>query len=379
MRCIAFLLVLPWLTTVSLAQQQAFVYLDYAENTLNGGQALPAYQDILLVGAVSEQMNMVEVQILPKGEPYAEPLYRTRWKNPPDTQPEMFKIALDYQLRPGKTYDFKFQYYSILTDRERADLIRLVLNQLSEVIYDATEAQKLGIGKAPTALIPRLNATVLNQLKRYRPQTEVPWEGFSDLVVQKLNDLEALESLDSLNDIRQEIYEQRRTELLRSLEDVVQREALQYVDQPMALLVDARYVSGVRVQRSNSTFGLSAGYVWVYLEGQLDDDLRIDAAPYVGLSFSPSNPEAAPFLRKGSLHAGFFLTRLKRHPRKEYTGPAFDRPIYLGLDYKIYRWLRFSAGGVLLQEDNMNGEQPLLIRPFVGLGMRFQVGASIEE
>ncbi len=379
MKRIVFLLILPWLTITSLAQQQTFVYLDYAENSLNGGQALPAYQNILLIGATNQQTNMVEVQVLPKGEPYADPLYRTRWKNPPDTDPEMFRIVLDYQLRPGKTYDFKFQYYKILSDRERADLIRLILNRLSEVIYDATEAQKLGLGQKPTALIPRLNATVLNEFKRYRPQTEIPWEGFSDLVVQKLNDLEALQSLDSLQNIQQEIYDKRRSELLRSLDDVVRREALQYIDQPMALLVDARYVSGVRVQRSNATFGLSTGYVWVYLEGQLDNKLRVDAAPYIGVSFSPGNPEAAPFLQRSSVHAGFFLTRLERHPTRDFTGPVFDRPIYLGLDYKIYRWLRFSAGGVLLQEDNVSGQRPISIQPFAGLGIRLHVGASIED
>lgn len=371
---------LLWFTLSLCAQQKAFVFLNYEENTLNDGQPLPAYQDIAIVGGVAEAVNMVELQILPYDKPNATPLYRTRWKNPPDTKPELFTIALGYQLRPNKLYDFKFQYFSILNEQERADLIRLILNKLGEVIYDATEAQRLGVGQPSDALIKRLNQTVLNELKIYRPQTELPWEGFSDLVVQKIADLETLRSLDSLQNAKKETLEKRRKELVASLEDVVQREAVQYVDQPMALLIDARYVEDVKIKQSPATFGLSAGYVWVYVDGAVDNkDFVLDAAPYIGLSVSLSNPDVSNALRRGSLHAGFFLTNLKRHPTKLYSGPVFDKPIYIGLDYKLYKWVRLSLGGVLIQEKSGKEHKPVLMKPFAGLGVRLRIGATLDE
>ncbi len=71
---------------------------------------------------------------------------------------------------------------------------------------------------------------------------------------------------------------------------------------------------------------------------------------------------------------GFYFQDFDNDQGVKATGPIFGKPVYAGFGYKVYEFIRISAGVAFLQnEADGNGtpaldiDDGLYLRPFVGI------------
>lgn len=147
----------------------------------------------------------------------------------------------------------------------------------------------------------------------------------------------------------------------------------------------SRHVDDQETEKRRGAFSINAGYGGVYLGGDLDD-FSYGNAPYLGLSFPMANSTLAPkFLRNSSLTIGAFLQDFEDGDGNKVTGFVVGRPIYLGLDYKLFEFIRFNAGATFLEKEKIAGpDDPdlissLLVRPFIGLSAKVDLSVSLGK
>ena len=87
-------------------------------------------------------------------------------------------------------------------------------------------------------------------------------------------------------------------------------------------------------------------------------------------------------MSKMSVSTGIFLTDVKDQNDRKYTGAYISKPIYLGLGYKVFDFVRINAGAVMLDKDNNPNNTGLRtsdvrIQPFVGISADFSLWLGV--
>lgn len=148
---------------------------------------------------------------------------------------------------------------------------------------------------------------------------------------------------------------QRQGVLLERIEDlknIICTEVLDLMNTPWSKLTISRFVDDYETEQKKGTFSVSLGYEGVYLDGKLDN-LSYGSSLYAGLAFPLSNSTIAPkFLRNSSVVLGVFFNDFEDQSGNKVGGLIFDKPFYLGLDYKLFEFVRFNAGAVALEKSS---------------------------
>ena len=80
---------------------------------------------------------------------------------------------------------------------------------------------------------------------------------------------------------------------------------------------------------------------------------------------------------------GVFTKNLEGDGGKEISGPLVGRPFYLGLDYKLFQFVRFNAGGAVLEEPELagmdNSNKRIFVQPFIGLSAKINLSLSLDK
>ena len=101
--------------------------------------------------------------------------------------------------------------------------------------------------------------------------------------------------------------------------------------------------------------------------------------------FPLANSTLAPkFLRNSSLTLGAFLQDFEDTDGNKVTGFLVGTPTYLGLDYKLFEFIRFNAGATFLEKEKVGQmsddiTSSLLVRPFIGLSARIDLTVSLGK
>ena len=392
MKKIFALLTTAFVFSFGLNAQLSIVNFEEELNQFNNGEVLPAEKKLLIVGSIPANINLVEVSIFTsKGKDDRKPLYTNTWQRPVDNTGTQYKTPINYRLNTGKEYDFSLRYFKLLSEEQKNQLYSQLLNNLNNYIDQsfAVGKKKLQFTKKSKHIINDLNDVVVVGLSTFRTSNHKSPFGFSDIVKGQLNKIKEA----SLKDADRVITESDankakqlfRNKMITDLKNMIASEIQFVLNDKWNSLDREYYVDNAETDKRNGYFSINAGYGAVYLNGKVDN-LNYGASPYLGLSFPLSTSSIAPkFFRNASITVGVFTKNFDGENDEIITGPIIKRPLYLGLDYKLFQFVRFNAGAAFLEEvSEDNGqiegiEKRVFIKPFIGLSAKVNLSISLDK
>ena len=114
------------------------------------------------------------------------------------------------------------------------------------------------------------------------------------------------------------------------------------------------------------------------------DNFNYGSAPYLGISM-PFGREGVtkPFWSNLSISAGAFILDFKDVDDKKVTGPIFKRPTYLGMGYKVYKFIKLNAAVAFLEDADQAGvtgfKNSVEFRPMIGLSAEFNFWMDLAK
>ena len=377
---------------ISLATfaQYATINYDLERNFFNEGQPLVSEKSLMFTGVVPENVKVIEITILPgKAKSDKDLLYQTSWIDVDNSNDNSFSLAINYQLRSSGTYDFRIDYYSTLRGGEKGDLSRQVIAQIKSYLeaYVIIKGRQIELAKSEKKMAADMEDIVTNALAEYRTRDGKSFGGFSQTIEQGLINLGKMsfvkkDTSSNQAEAKRNVVDQQ----IGRLQKIVEAEIVQILDKDWNKRVLSRYVDDQETEKRKGALSINVGYGGVYLGGDFDD-FSYGSSPYLGLSFPLANSTLAPkFLRNSSLTLGAFLQDFEDADGNEVTGFLVGTPTYLGLDYKLFEFIRFNAGATFLEKEKAsnptggdNITNSLLVRPFIGLSARIDLSVRLGK
>ncbi len=379
------------LTCIAYGQRSTVTY-DFARNTFGEFEDLPSEMDLLIKGALPPATELVEINVYDKEVKKGDELYSGFWTAAGTTGAKEFAVPVNYQLSPGRDYTFRINFFGTITSAARTELYRQVRSNIESYLnlnYEVQEDGEIELKESARKVRRELDQIVLQSMSQYRITSPGAFRGFSDLVLEQLDQLDGYKatvggsSQDSL--ARAQVNGGvSRTSPLTSLMNLIDGELRSILNQDIVMLRTERVVSDYRAEDKPGYFSIVAGYGAVYYDGNLDN-LDYDAQPFIGLGFPLAQTKVAPkVFRNASVSVGVFLKNFDIE-NTTYTGPIVKRPLFLGLDYKLFQFVRFNAGATFLEaEGDDDGDFENLgsrvqVRPFIGLSAKLNLRVSLDK
>ncbi len=381
-----FLVAIAILTFVcpNLAQFTTVTY-DTDKQWFNEGQALPAEKAMIFKGVLPEGIDRVEMQIQSSKN---KELYAAAGKRQHNNE---FAMPVNYKLRSSDKYDFRIDFFRMLPAKEKLDLaekIQATLDTYMEVNLSGEKSIKLL--KKSRKIVKEMDGLVTDMLSKYRSKIADWQPEFSEVVRLKLEQLDKAKlSKDYVKGdtttTRKAVRGATRSKLVNELKAQVRAEVNQMLDVEMLVLHETQVVDNYHTEAKENGFSINVGYGGVYLSGNLDD-FSYGASPYVGLAFPLGNSVlGSKFLSNSSVTIGFFLENFEDNDGNAVKGFLVDRPIYLGLDHKLFKFIRVNAGATFLESVKPSGmpdvadSRNVMVRPYVGLSARIDLSIGLGK
>ncbi len=364
--------------------QYGNIRLDSEKNYFNDGQPLVAEKALMFNGIVPDNIEMVEVTVLPhKDKDNRSALYQTRWNAPQDKEVTEFSVPMNFKLRSSEKYDFRFDYFRELNEVEKANLrsdIQANVNAYLDVNLKGDDNLKLE--NKPKRIIEGMNEILDNALFYLRSQGATARRDFSDITALKL---ERLDDSDLIKDLAKRDTTmskvQARQFVINDTKEQINREIEQIVSGDWLILESTRLVDDYETESKANFLSVSFGYGGAYLSGKFKEDFDYGSSPFIGLSVPLGNSTFAPkVLSNASLTLGAFTQNFENNEGREISGVLFNRPWFAGLDYKLFQFVRFTGGATFLQGVSGDGSRnEVSVRPFIGVGARINLNFSLEK
>ena len=361
---------------LSAFSQRSIVYYDFAKNTFGNFEDLPAEEELLIKGALPPGSELVEIIVYNDEVKTKEALYSGFWMAAGTSGATEFSVPLNYALTPGKGYTFVLSFYTPVKADARKKLYQQTRKNLEAYLNLSYEVKKeeLDLKKGARKLRNELNQIVLQSMTQYRITSPGAFQGFSDIVLEQLKSLDGYKLTGGT----------AQSAPLKSLMSLIDGELRSILNQDIVMLRTQRELYDYKVEDKPGYFSVVGGYGAMFFGGDLND-LNYDEGAFVGIGFPFSTTKVAPkFLRNAAFSAGIFVEDFKIDGRT-FTGPIVDKPIFIGLDYKLFSFVRFNAGGVFIQEDVGGGiniediTTNVKVRPFVGLSAKLNLSISLDK
>ncbi|MEE4176855.1 MAG: hypothetical protein V2I46_05030 [Bacteroides sp.] len=380
-----FLLFFPVLT---LNAQYKSVQYNYEKNWLGENQPLPAESQWMLNGSMPASIDMVEMELFGSNDLDKKPLFSSDYRSASGFQERTFSIPVNYMLRGNKEYTIRINYFRPAAPAEIEQLKVMIGEAVSSYLIMSVRSDRnsISLSKHPRLMRQELDQIVVKVLELYRNRTGIDFPGFSDLIYNKLQQIDDL----SLGKARFNILGSKDTneqdlkvaffqQNLEELKQMCMQEINQYLGFEFLVLADSRVIPNYPTEKTRTTLPINFGYGGVYNTGGFED-LSYDSAPYAGVSFPLGNPALnSKFRSNSSISAGIFINNFDFGDDEEITGPLIGRPIYLAYGYKTAYFLRLNAGMTLLQDENSNDNSKIYIRPFVGLSVELNLWLGLSR
>ncbi|WP_154856501.1 hypothetical protein [Cyclobacterium xiamenense] len=356
------------------------------KNQLNGGLPLPSETPFYLEGSLPEGIKRVEVQVFKskKTENQADFYY---WKAPYLRNPTNYELFVAYPLRSSENYTLKFYFYSASDEEETASLENALHENLESYIQATILAGKRGTEtlSRPAAMLDHVNEIVWQGLKNFQHPLDQEFEGFSDVVKQKIAQLDRVKlkkarfnllAKKTDPDIQDQALfaDQLKQELIKLLK----AETSQYLQNQMLMLVDVRVIDNYPTENKPYYLPLSIGYAGTYFRGDFNN-LDYGTSAFGGISLPLANKNFTKVLGNASISTGVFFSNMRDSNEREISGPLIGRPVYVGLGYSFFRVLRFNAGAVLTSTDVNSNIEDVTIYPFVGFSAEFSLWLGLRK
>jgi hypothetical protein len=373
----------------NFAQTNTIVF-DYEKTSLNENQALPAEKHFTITGSVSPQVTMVEIAIFSEKSRYKQPpLYQALWKRNFNNQNQQFYLPINYKLRGNEPYDFEIRYYRQATVNEiqnlRNDLFAALEAYLQQNLV--LGKSKLSIRNPANKMLNDLNTLVKTSLIYYKNQAEIPFNGFSDLVKEKLRIIEQ-HSLGPAQRLftgktKKEANFLQRNQFLEELKALIFKEVAYLINTGMNVIGDSKIVDNVMTEKTPNFLTLHLGYSGTAFY-ENDETFLSGLNAGITIPWGKQNLAKA-FWRKSALVVGVYINNFKVND-ETISGPIISRPFYVGLGYKVVPFVRLTAGATFLETGkNINGNQisqfgdKVHLKPFVGVAIDFDLWFNLRR
>jgi hypothetical protein len=373
------LLVLTFAVVFTANAQYKTMILNYEKSSFGENEPLPTNKNFIINGVVNSNIAYVDVKIFSKKGMDDKTIFSTFWKRDLNSQSLNFNLPINFHLREGKEYDFLIQYFRETSASERKKLEENLNSTLAAYIQQAFKIsdKELELVNGNKKTLNDLNKIVTTGLTNYRTRTAVQFTAFSDIVKMKLKQMDDVKLSDGVADKKDRALRvEFKNKMMNELQTLLSRELEQYINNDLYILADDKYIDDYPTEKVQSYLPLNIGYGGALLSTDFSD-FNYGAAPYIGLSI-PFGKEGgrSAFWSRTSLSVGAFITNLEDQGNVEYTGPIFKIPVYAGLGYRAYRFIRVNAGATFLENTATNN---LKIVPFVGLSAEFNISVKLAK
>ncbi|NNC94396.1 MAG: hypothetical protein HKN92_02470 [Chitinophagales bacterium] len=374
------------LSYVAFAQYEAVVF-DYEKSTFNENQPLPSEKNMMFSGSVSPQITLIDVKIYKGSSDHTDkvPLSEAIWKRPYGNTSTNYFLPINFKLKSKQKYNFSINYYRDLIDMER-QMLRNNLFRLLDSYVDMTftmKKKKISISKKYNVIVNDLDVIVEDGLKLYKNRNEMDFDGFSDFVKMKLKYIEEL-NLEKSSRLLMEGEEDKkkilamRQQQIKELKDLLHNEVDQYLSMDWMILVEVKNIYQYPTEKTGNIIGLNAGYAAILYDFNFDD-LDYGSSPYVGISIPLGNRAfKSSFLSNSSFSFGVFLSEMENNEGQTVTGPFIKRPLYAGLGYRVFKFIRVNAGATLIETEKP-GNNKVNVKPFIGASIDFNFWLGIGD
>ncbi|QCR21038.1 hypothetical protein [Pontibacter sp. SGAir0037] len=389
-----YALTLFLLLSFPLFAQYETVVFNYDRSYFNEGQPLPAESNFLLTGEAGEHVGMVEILIFGSTDTSKEPLYRNTWKSRAANPQGSFTLPVNYPLRGNEKYTFLINYYRQASARQQRQLLRQLNAALNSYIDQSfvVSRSSVALRKHPRNMRSDMNAIVEQGLLLYRSHINYEFDGFSDIVLDKLEQINNLRLRKARRNIVAAEGEDNQTvrlkyaqEQIEALKVLVNQEVAQYANAQLLALTDSKKITDYATAKTRNVIALNIGYGGVYYSGDFEN-FSSATAPYAGISIPLGKaPFSSAFWSRSSISAGVFLKNLEFSEDNVATGPLVKRPVYLALGYRALPFIRINAGATVLQSDQAANTisdfdfDRVYVKPFVGLSLEINFWMNLNR
>jgi hypothetical protein len=358
---------------------------DVVSNEINSGVVLPAEEPFYIKGTLPRGIEYVKIRVNRPGKS-ANQAESYDWKRAFDFEVNQYEIFVANPLKSNTNYDFEFFFYERASERQMDEVKEAIGENLEAYIKSNFEVSSGGI-KAynnDQVMLSQMNQIVENGLEDYRHFLGRDFPGFSDLVKQKLDQRNKLKLRrarfnilgKSDGDNEKAAYANKYIE---ELIEAVQNETEQFLSRSLMSLVDIRTVNSYPTEKKPGTLPLNFGYGAFAVKRSLSSTEYLNG-PYLGLSLPLGNKTFQKFLGNASFSTGVFLQNFNASSGERISGPIVNLPIYAGLGYKMFRVMRFNAGAVLINMEDINsGVKTDYIQPYVGMSLEFNLWVGLNN
>jgi len=378
------------MASATQAQYRAVVF-NYEKTNFNDGQKLPAETEFNVTGSVNDDVELVEIKVFrAKDSNKLKPLAISEWKKPTTSNKQTFEIPVNYKLRGNGEYDFLIQYYRPLSIDERAYLRGAVYETLDAYVAQSVEVNKNSITllRAPRQIMADLNTIVSEGLSIYKNRNEINFDGFSDVISTKLEQLDNI----SLRKGKWQFADANRTEgramlanqVISDLQKLTRAEVQQFLNTDLLMISDSKFVNNYPVEDNKNEMAINIGYGTIFTNAKINN-LKYAGGPYAGISLPLGNSAfASPLWSNASVSVGLFLNKeMEDQDDIEVGGLILNRPAYAALGYKLLNFLRLNVGTAILTEKELgtSGEffEELRLKPMVGLSAEINVWLGLGK
>lgn len=365
---------------VANAQYKTVNY-NHERNWFNESEPLPAETHFILNGPITPDVSLVEIRLYRNKKIEKKPIYRNSWSNPFRGTVNSFLIPVQHKLVGSSKYTIVLAYFRTVSFQEKQKLQALINDALDAYIRQMVEsnASSVSLRKNPKLVIQDLNSIVQEGTKLYRSSNGLEFTGFSDLVMDKLVQLDELKLRKAKFNMQKESDDDRKSIKVKYLERnlteiqaLCRKEVAQFVGSDLLIQIDLRLMEDYPTEKVKKVVPINAGVIGVYSLGPNSKN-AYGVAPSVGVSI-PLGRRAfdGRFWSNSSISLGISLLNFD-FGTETATGPIIQRPFYIGYGYRAFNIMRFNAGVVALQTQQNGAEFN-----FNNVYLSPQVGVSIE-
>lgn len=356
------------------------------KNQINSGLPLPSEERFLIDGLLPEGIRRVEVKIFKTNKKISS-AETYNWKAAYLSKPSQFEIYVAYPLRSNENYTLKFFYYNTTDTTEMAAVKDAIQTNLETYINANFEVNKKGVRTlvSQKAMIMQLNEIVNQGLSNYTHQLDQEFTGFSDVVKQKIEQINGVKLKNSKFNLLKKNKDTEGTDnayyadqLIAQLVDLTKAETDQYLRSSLLMLVDIREINNYPTEKKPYYLPVNIGYAGTYFGGGLNN-LDYGTSAFAGVSVPLGNKSFTKFLGNASISTGVFFSNMTDGNQRKVSGPLIGRPSYIGLGYSIFRILRFNAGAVLTSSSVDANIEDVTLYPFVGFSAEFNIWLGLKQ
>ncbi|EKB47946.1 hypothetical protein B879_03440 [Cecembia lonarensis LW9] len=362
------------------------IYYNVVSNELNNSNPIPSEEPFFVKGRLPVGIEMVKVSVNRAGKNENRAVFY-EWKRAFDFEVSEYELFVSNPLRNNDRYDMEFFFYGRADEQQMEKVIGAIHRNLDAYIRANMEVKSSGIktNHSDPVLLSQMNQIVNDGLQDYRHFLGRDFQGFSEVVRQKLDQKNRLK----LRRARFNVLGRNREDNARAayaeqyiqeLIQLVQNESSQYLDKSLLALVDIRSISNYPTEKKPNALPLNFGYATIPIKRTLPSTEYLHG-PYVGLSLPLGNRAFTKFLGNASFSTGIFLTNFESSQGDRISGELIGLPIYAGLGYKMFQVFRLNVGAVMLnfEESNSMGNSSTYIQPFAGISLEFNLWLGLKD